>query len=258
MKTYIKNLVIGSLLVFSFVLAGSCQKDAVNVANERYASVINVMADGTSTVVEANLKSAFIATPALTVDELASLLKMKEEEKLARDVYAALYKKWGSLIFSNISAAENNHLNALILLLQNYGLTETTAGEAGKFSNAEVQALYDKLVTNGTVSIAEAYKTGALIEELDISDLVVALSTTANANVIMVLENLYRGSRNHLRAFNRQLTRLGITYNPVYISQSEYDLIAGAVFEKGKQYRMNDNVVDGAGCVQNVPCNVGN
>jgi hypothetical protein len=56
---------------------------------------------------------------------------------------------------------------------------------------------------------------------------------------LLVFENLLKGSRNHLRAFNRQLTTLGIVYIPVNISQTDYDLIVNSAMEKGKQYRMN-------------------
>jgi hypothetical protein len=99
--------------------------------------------------------------------------------------------------------------------------------------------LYNELVANASVSVEEAFKTGALIEEMDIKDLDDALVTTTNENVILVFENLLKGSRNHLRAFNRQLTTLGIVYTPVYVSQADYDLIVNSAMEKGNQYRMN-------------------
>ena len=234
-----KNVVLSGFLVASSLVASSCQKDDINAENAQYASVLAVSGDGTTSVIEANLKSALIETSDLTDSELASLLKMKEEEKLARDVYAVLAKKWGSQIFTNISAAENNHLNAIVLLLKNYGSTETSIGQAGIFTDAAVQTLYNDLVAKASVSIAEAYKIGALIEEMDIKDLTEALSGTTNENVTLVFENLLKGSRNHLRAFNRQLTTLGIVYTPVYISQADYDLIVSSSMEKGKQYRMN-------------------
>ena len=234
-----KNLVLSGFLVASLLVSSSCQKDDMNAENAQYASVLAVSGDGTTSVIEANLKSALIETSDLTDSELASLLKMKEEEKLARDVYAVLAKKWGSQIFTNISAAENNHLNAIVLLLKNYGSTETSIGQAGIFTDAAVQTLYNDLVAKASVSIAEAYKIGALIEEMDIKDLTEALSGTTNENVTLVFENLLKGSRNHLRAFNRQLTTLGIVYTPVYISQADYDLIVSSSMEKGKQYRMN-------------------
>jgi hypothetical protein len=211
----------------------------MNVENEQYASILAVSGDGTTSVIEANLKSALVETSDLTDSEMASLLKMKEEEKLARDVYTVLYQKWGSKIFSNISAAENNHLNAVVLLLTTYGVADVSTGEAGVFEDIAVQTLYNDLVAKATVSIEEAYKTGALIEEMDIKDLIESLSTTTNGNVILLFDNLLKGSRNHLRAFNRQLTTLGIVYTPIYISQTDYDLIINSSMEKGNQYRMN-------------------
>ena len=238
MKTSMKSLVIGSFMVASLLVASSCQKDNMNTENAQYASVLAVSADGTSSVIEANLKSALITTSDLTDSELASLQKMKEEEKLARDVYSVLSQKWGSSVFTNISAAESNHLNAIVLLLTSYGSTETSIGEAGIFADAAVQKLYNDLVAKASVSLEEAYKTGALIEEIDIKDLLEALSSTTNENITLVFENLLKGSRNHLRAFNLQLTTLGIVYTPVYISETDYNLIVTSPMEKGKQYKM--------------------
>jgi hypothetical protein len=239
MKTSMKSIVISGFIAASLLVASSCQKDNMNAENIQYASVLSVLGDGTTSLIEANLKSALIETSDLTDSELASLLKMKEEEKLARDVYSALAQKWGSQVFINISKAENNHLNAIVLLLTNYGSAETSIDEAGIFADASVQNLYNNLVAKASSSIEEAYKTGLLIEEMDIKDLTDALSTTTNENIILVFENLTKGSRNHLRAFNRQLTTLGIVYTPVYISQTDYNLIVSTSMEKGKQYRMN-------------------
>lgn len=239
MKTSMKSIVISGFIAASLLVASSCQKDDMNAENAQYASILAVSGDGTTSVIEANLKSALIETSDLTESELASLLKMKEEEKLARDVYDVLAQKWGSQVFTNISAAENNHLNAIVLLLTNYGSTETSIGEAGIFADAAVQSLYNDLVAKASVSLEEAYKTGALIEEMDIKDLNESLGTITNENVTLVFENLLKGSRNHLRAFNSQLTTLGIVYTAVYISQADYDLIVSSAMEKGKQYRMN-------------------
>jgi hypothetical protein len=236
MKTNLKTLLISG--VAAVTLFTSCQKDP-STDPVQYAEVLAVTADGTSTFISKSLQSAFVATNDLTDAELASLIKMKNDEKLARDVYSSLYTKWGSDIFSRISAAEENHLNAIIFLLKTYGSADTLAGDAGVFDDSGVQTLYNELVTNGSASIEEAYKTGALIEELDIKDLVTEEAATTNANILVVYENLERGSRNHLRAFYNQLSLLGLTYSPVYITQEEYEAIVTTPVEKGNQYRMN-------------------
>jgi hypothetical protein len=184
------------------------------------------------------MQLVLVETPELVDTDLASLLKMKEEEKLARDVYAVLYQKWESVVFSRITVAENNHLNAIATLLRYYGTSDTVIEEAGIFVNEDVQTLYNSLVSKGSESIEEAYKIGALIEEMDIKDLSDALAATSNANITMVYENLQRGSRNHLRSFYTQLTILGVVYTPVYLTQAVYNQIVTSPMEKGKQYKM--------------------
>jgi hypothetical protein len=236
MKTKINSLVISGFMLASIAFTTSCEKD--NLDNAQYASILDVSTDGTSTVISQNMQSAFVETSVLNHTELTSLIKMKEEEKLARDVYSALYQKWGSQVFSRISFAENNHFNAIINLLKYYGEADTVVGETGMFVDAEVQTLYNDLLTQGSVSVEEAYKIGALIEEIDIKDLSDAIAAASNANIKMVYENLERGSRNHLRSFYNQLTNLGVIYSPSYLTQAEYDQIVTSSMEKGKQYKM--------------------
>ncbi len=140
---------------------------------------------------------------------------MKEEEKLARDVYTVLYQKWGSRIFYNISQAEEKHMDAVILLLKYYGSADTLVEDTGIFTRPEFQTLYNDLVSAGSASVEDAFKTGALIEEMDIKDLTDNLEFVTNENIILVFENLLKGSRNHLRAFIRQLASLEY---PIYRS----------------------------------------
>lgn len=49
----------------------------------------------------------------LTDDEVYWLTYMREEEKLARDVYLSLYDTWGIPSFSKISASEQTHMAAI-------------------------------------------------------------------------------------------------------------------------------------------------
>ena len=55
--------------------------------------------------------------------EAATLTFMREEEKLARDVYLALYDLWSNPVFSMIASSEQKHMDAIKRQLDAYGLT---------------------------------------------------------------------------------------------------------------------------------------
>lgn len=148
-------------------------------------------------------------TPVAPADAaLAADLKyMREEEKLAHDVYVVLAAKWGTRVFSNISASEQRHTDAIATLLDRYGVADPADGKAaGVYENADLQKLYNDLVAKGSVSAAEAFKVGKLIEETDIADLDKRIARTKATDVLAVYKNLRAGSVNHLAAFNRQIS----------------------------------------------------
>ena len=127
---------------------------------------------------------------------------MREEEKLAHDVYVTLYEQWGLRVFGNISRSEQQHTEAVAYLLDRYDISDPAAGnDFGEFTDADLQALYDQLVAQGSKSVADALKVGAAIEEIDILDLQERLAETDNAAIERVYNSLLAGSENHLRAF---------------------------------------------------------
>lgn len=142
---------------------------------------------------------------ALTAPEASAILFMKQEEKLARDVYLTLHAQWGSVIFANIAASEQQHMNAIDGLISRYRLTDATPAEVGKFTYPELQDLYDQLVANGGISLTDALEVGVVIEEADIADLREALKMTREKPIKNVFGNLLNGSFNHLAAFRSWL-----------------------------------------------------
>ena len=164
---------------------------------------------------------------ALSDDEIAGLLYMREEEKLARDVYLTLYDAWGLRVFQNIARAEQIHMDAVLTLIARYGLDDPVTDDTiGVFTNADLQALYAQLVAQGSESLEAALRVGATIEEIDIQDLEAYLATTDAADIRLAYENLKAGSYNHLRAFVSTLeAQTGETYQPQYLAQSEYEAI---------------------------------
>ncbi len=169
----------------------------------------------------------------LSDEEKAGIIYVREEEKLAHDVYIALYEKWGLPIFANIAASESTHMAAMKLLIDRYGLDDPAKTEPGEFTNPELQKLYDDLVAKGNKSLVDALKVGATIEELDIVDIRGYLSKTDNEDIKLVYENLLKGSRNHLRAFVSTLRRNGVEYQPQFLSPEEYQEIITSPRERG-------------------------
>lgn len=180
------------------------------------------------------------AATTLTADEAAGLAFMREEEKLAHDVYVALYKKWGLPVFKNISVAEQTHSDAVKRLLDRYGVEDPASGHTvGVFTDPALQSLYDKLIAQGSLSIADALKVGAAIEEIDILDLQERIAQTDKADIARVYTNLLKGSENHLRAFVSNLKARGETCKPQYLSQAAYDKIIGSSNASGRGNAVN-------------------
>lgn len=166
------------------------------------------------------------AAGTLDPTEEADALFMREEEKLARDVYNRMDQLWNKRVFSNIAQSEQRHMDAMLNMLNLFGLPDPAAGNApGVFDNASLQALYDDFVADGSQSEFEAYYVGALIEETDIRDIDIAIGNTDEQALIETYSNLLAGSRNHLRAFVSHIEKTGIEYEPVILPLDEYNAI---------------------------------
>ena len=171
--------------------------------------------------------------------EKADLLFMREEEKLARDVYLTLYETWGLAVFSNIASSEQSHMDAVLKLLRTYRLPDPAAGNTiGEFSDSRLQSLYDTLVDKGRLSALDAVQVGGIIEETDMRDIVDAMEHSDNADIDATYESLLCGSRNHLRAFARTLESMsGQPYTALVITQDEVDAILSSSLEQCGQPR---------------------
>lgn len=184
------------------------------------------------------------STPKQSLDstEAAGLAYMREEEKLAHDVYATMQLKWGMRIFSNISQSEANHFSAIKLLLDRYGLPDPAANQAiGSFQNAGLRELYSELVKQGESSLKSAMRVGATIEDLDIRDLEKAATATDNSDLKLVYQNLKQASENHMRAFVRQLAAEGESYTPQYITPADFSEIVVSSQQSGMGFGARGN-----------------
>jgi hypothetical protein len=217
MKTSTRyTLIVLGLLILTALSLQSCTQAA-----EAYTAL------KTNSIEAVN--SAISATNAteLTDDEIASLVYMREEEKLAHDVYLTLYDLYGLPIFKNIARSEQTHTEAVKQLLDVFDIPDPAdTSPAGVFVDPELQNLYDELIQTGSQSLGDALKVGAVIEEIDILDLEENLDFAENENIRNVFINLIRGSENHLRAFTKTLARnTGETYQPQFMDVDAYNEI---------------------------------
>lgn len=225
-----KKIVFIPLFISSLLVISSCSANEVTTSNQIQEQNIEGVTPISPDDIEEQLNS--INKTSISQTEIDSIIWMREEEKLAKDVYTTLGQVWGLNIFTNISTAEQSHTDSVKTLIDRYELIDPIKEETiGVFQNETFSKLYQDLVKQGSISLVEALKVGALIEELDIKDL--QERTTTTADIDLVFQNLERGSRNHLRAFTRQLSLQGETYVPIYISQSEFDEITTSEIERG-------------------------
>ena len=166
--------------------------------------------------------------------ELNSLSHMLEEEKLARDVYLALYDKWDDQVFLNISKAEQQHMDAILCLYNKYDIEDPVGdNEIGVFEDVALQSLYTTLVEQGSESLIAALLVGATIEDLDIFDLIELSIEADNEDLLAVFEELNKGSRNHMRSFISRLNQNDTNYTPQFITQELFDSIINSDRERG-------------------------
>ena len=93
-QTSILGVLFLSLLTF-----GSCKKEIVEPVIE------------TPTIETPTIETPLVA---LTDEEIEDLRFLREEEKLAHDVYLYAYEKHNIMIFQNISNSEQTHMTCMI------------------------------------------------------------------------------------------------------------------------------------------------
>lgn len=186
-------------------------------------------------MIDADVLVSGIKKSELSEKEIIGLIQMREEEKLARDVYTTLSDIWGMGIFSNISASEQTHTEAIKVLLTRYNIKDPVSNDAvGVFTSKSMQELYDTLVEKGKKSPLDALIVGATVEDLDIKDLEILKQETDKEDILITYNNLQKGSRNHLRAFVKNIYANNGFYTPQYISVDEYNSIINSPQERGR------------------------
>lgn len=210
-----KIFLLSMVIMSSFALFSACSEGIAGteevVAADLKSGTIPATCTLTGTITDVPIPACTI-TGTVTETEAAGLLFMREEEKMARDVYAYLYDKYKLPVFKNISKSENAHMSAVLRLMTGFKVTDNSSDNPGEFTNTHVAELYNQLITMGNLSVADALKAGVLIEQTDISELKKELLAVENSSIKTVYTNLLKGSEAHLKAFTWNLKVRGVVY----------------------------------------------
>ena len=233
-----KLLVLG----LAVLMLASCSSAPVqeatldNAAGSEDISAVDLLENGPSSELTSENQFSEELIESNSIDaENAGIIFMREEEKLARDVYLQLAELWGMNIFSNITRSEDTHMDAVLTLIDMKGLADPVLGmEVGEFQDQELQTLYNELVARGSESLADALLVGAAIEEIDILDLQKFLAETEDESISEVYQNLLKGSINHLQSFVRTYERqTGEQYLPQYLTEEAFQELLSMASSRG-------------------------
>jgi hypothetical protein len=176
---------------------------------------------------ESKLETDIDSEQDLTPAEIEGLVFMREEEKLARDVYIIFNNKYDRKIFDIIARSEQGHTDTMLFLLTRHGIKDPVGNNPiGVFENEDLQTLYEMLIEEGSLSLESALYVGCLIEEIDILDIDELMEAAISRDILLAYSHLMNGSKNHMRAYVKSWElQTGQDYKPRFISTDLFDKI---------------------------------
>lgn len=153
--------------------------------------------------------AATTAVSTSLTDELATNLQLtREEERMSRDLYAALAKAHADARpMSKITTSEARHYDAVGALLDRYDVSDPSAGRsAGSYASPEIQKMYDAWYAKGKASLNAAYRVGVEVEQWDIAGLQKDVAATSQTDVKQLYTHLLTSSEHHLSAYQAAAT----------------------------------------------------
>ena len=146
------------------------------------------------------------------------LINQYGEERMARDLYAYAAEKYPNVnTFSNITKSEQEHMDALKVLLDRYDIDAPS-------DYAKDNDLYVTLKNKIDLSEKDAIEVWLMVEMVDIDNIAEDIRNTDNDDFKVVLTNIGWASFNHLKGFVNALNNAGYTTDlewTKYISEDD-------------------------------------
>jgi hypothetical protein len=211
-----------SLLLLSFTLfIAGCGGTSSPTSNGAPDTAV------TGTTVSDAIKT--LPSTELNNDQRLSISYMWDEERMARDLYLALYDLHPSAtpLYNIATRSETQHVGWVEDLAEKYNLnileplnldSEYNAQlladyPAGSFTSDDIKNLYDALYAEGANSEIDALKVGCKVEVTDVEDLdhyINAIAPPAD-DLVYAYQKLREGSYNHYWAFDNSLKQRGVS-----------------------------------------------
>ncbi len=156
------------------------------------------------------------------------LIKMLSEKKMTCDLYAEFYQRWQLEVFSDVNESEAIHMQRIQELLAKYNITlpdEKLNSVKGKYTDKDIQKLYDDYTVKGCISDLCALNTAALMEEEDLTMLRERIKNQSEEMIIKVFAQMEKATQNHLKVFVKILKQSGVEYKPQVLSETDYEAI---------------------------------
>lgn len=229
----------------------SCSSDdhfEKNGGNIEPLTLLEVAKDGVSTFIVDNLPSIMDVTDPLGADEIEFIYALREDEKISRDLTLVLAELYPEVqFFSRVAKAGATHIATVERLLDYYEIEYPKLSAPGMFGDESRQNHYDQLLAMGETEEG-GYRAIAQLEEENIVAYDEVIDDIDNPNIEIVVANLLKSSKNHLRAAVRQITRVGGEYIPQLLDDATYNNIVGSTPEKGDRYHCKGGTGDGGRC----------
>ena len=167
----------------------------------------------------------------LTKEEILEIKHMREEGKLVRDVYRTLSETTNSYVFNHIPMSEEQHManlkhmDAFDKLIDRYNLEDPVKNEAeiGVYNDESLTKLYNELIKKGQKSDRDAYEVGAMVEDINMFNLIKYGKKTDKADLKFAYSTVLTQSKTHMGDLVITLKEEGGTFKPTHLSQKQFE-----------------------------------
>lgn len=230
MPQLVKNALWTAIVAGLLVISGcssSSGGDSCDIKEVENNALTQVGSDGSTQIDEQKLSQLLedFTAPEGSSDK-SLVARVAEEEEVTVKVLESLNNDQPSSLLGNILSAEQSQFNASKNLQVDFdGISGDWLDTLNFNFEDDLQGLHDGLVALGAASQFDSLVAAANLMEWDIEQKLEHLNAAEEEVIVSFTNGLVSASRNHLRAIVDSIRQSGQDYQPVYLSDAEFQLI---------------------------------